>query len=147
MQKQSLMPERIIEITYERPVKRRSVWFWVGLQVSTGIISGAVINIFHVHYGAVGPFHWITIIGLLYWQLRSAKMIGIDIIVEFGLFKKWNVIRIGDVKHVGIIYKTAVGRRGFVILSVWPFVASRWKIANSLQFLSIKFAVWARIIK
>lgn len=143
---QDLVMERVVDITYERPVKKRSIWFWVGLIVSTGIISGAVINIFHVHYAAVAPFQWLTIISLWYWQLRSSKMTGIDVIVEFEIFNKWNVIRIRGVKYLGLIYKTTVGPAGSVILSFWPFLPSRLRIVNSIEFFMIKFAVWARII-
>lgn len=128
------------------PKKRRGVWFWVGLQLLVGIAIVGINVHFHVRASLLLPSQWGVIIALYYWQLKSYRLTGIDIVVPPGAFKKWDFIGIDGVGPRGIIYKTSVREEGYCI-TIFLFWPSRYILVNRIKVLVIKFAVWARLIK
>lgn len=146
MEKKHPLLKGELHITTEPHKKRRTVWFFVGLQLLVGAICQSVEFIFHLRYHSVWPFQWAAIISLWYWQFRSSPIIGLEIMLESGFISKWTVIEVGGWPELAIVYKTGVGADGQVIIIVWPFSPSRYKLVNSLKFVWIKFAVWAKII-
>lgn len=147
MEKEHALLKGDLRITTGPQKRRRSVWFFVGLQLLTGVVSIVLLNLFHIRFQWIWPCQWVAIISLWYWQFRSSPIPGIEITLESGFVSKWAVIEMGSWPELGIVYRTAVGVAGSVTISVFPFSPSRYKLVNSLKFLLIKFAVWARIIK
>lgn len=136
-----------VRIRRQRLTKIRSVWFWVCVQA-----IGAGLCTF-LHYMKLIPhliifgLRLISIFGICYWQLRSTPLEGIEITLESGYVGKWNVIRMGGVRSLAIVFKTSIGLHGAEKISVFPFLPSRWRMVNSFKLFVIKFAVWAAIIQ
>lgn len=147
MEKEHPLLKGELLLTSAMPKKRLSVWFFFGLQLFVGVIALLVEFVFHLRYLALWPFHWAAIISLWYWQIRSSKMTGMEIILESGFVSKWTVIEVGGWPELDVVYKTGVSAEGNVTISVWPFTPTRYKMLNSMKFVIIKFAVWARIIQ
>lgn len=128
-------------------IRFRSVWFWITLQMMTGVLFVALRNIFNIRMGILYPLQWVMIFAILYWQLRSTPLQGFEITVEVDFIRdKWSIIFIDGLGMLGYIFKKGVNEEGKISLRVFPFFPSRYTIVNRLQLVGIKWGAWARII-
>lgn len=146
MEQEPVLLKGSLSVNTDAPRKKRSVWFWIGWQGLTGSLAIGIMNGFHIRSTYVLPFQWTAILAILYWQIRSSPLEGIQITTGTGFVSKWNIIRIGGSDILGIVYRMMVGRDGQAEISVFPFYPSRYRIINYGRFHLIKLAVRAKII-
>lgn len=147
MEQERILLKGSLSVTADAPRKKRSVWFWIRWQALAGILAIGITNGFHIRSVYVLPFQWTAILAILYWQIRSSPLEGMQITVQSGFVSKWNIIRICGSDMLGIVYRTAVGRDGSEEIRAVPFYPSRYRIVSYAKFHLLRFAVWARIIQ
>src|SRR6266566_8176121 len=124
-----------------------SNWRWMALQFLAGAIYVSINILYPGHLKFFYPLQWGTIFGLLYWQMRTNPLEGVEIIVRPDFFTgKWSIVFIDGLGMLGYIFKKGVNEEGKISLRVFPFFPSRYTILNRLQLMIIKWGAWAHII-
>lgn len=124
-----------------KPIKKkRGIWFWIGMQ---GLVLAGVVVIYticHIRISRILPFQCTASLAILYWQMRSLPIAGLEILVGPAEFSKWDIIAIGNLRTLCLIYKMAVRAEGTTIF-VFPYFPSRWKLKNLMQVYAIRVGV------
>lgn len=132
----------MVEIKYWR-----SLWFWIALQLFTGVLAIVCLNIFRIRGQVVLPLQWAAIVIVLYLQVRQGKITGTEIIFNKGNFRKWAIVTIPIFPFSAVMYKCVDAGEGWDWVSIFPFERSKFRLVSLLKIQTIKVLVWVRLIK
>lgn len=124
----------------------RRLWLWVGLQLLTGVAAILLLQLFRSKFALIIGVQWAAIATLLYFQIRQAKLKGIEIVIPEVLFTAWNKLGGGAWSQLEIVYKKRRRPDGNIGFCVFPVNRSRWSAINQLKIVFIRALVLIRLI-